>query len=102
MGWTTTGNGIFTINLSSITTASTATTITYTFSSGTTPVPEEKPKPKPKEKETFDSLVAGMKFRQPEMLPPKRYGTCMRCSISVDVAAFQGRCSACGGPLANR
>jgi hypothetical protein len=83
-------------------TASTASTYTITFTTGTTAVPEE-PKPKPKsEKETFDELVAGMKFKMPELLPPKRYGTCIRCSISVDVSAFQGRCSACGGPLANR
>jgi len=62
-------------------------------------VPEEKPKPK---KKTFDQLVAGMRFSQPEMLPPKRYGTCMRCSISVDLSAFRGRCSVCGGPLGSR
>jgi len=103
MGWTTTGNGTTTITISSTTiTASTAGTYTLTFSSGT-PVPKKKLKKKPKsQKKLFADLVAGMKFTLPELLPPKCYGTCMRCSISVDLSAFQGRCSVCNGPLANR
>jgi len=98
MGWiTSTGNNTFTISGFTTTTVSTASTFTISFG---TPVPEKKPKPK--KKKTFDQLVAGMVFSQPEVLPMRVYGSCMRCSVSVDMSAFQGRCSACGGPLVHR
>lgn len=93
--WNITTSDAYVITIS---TASTAATSTYTITfSGSSPKEPEKPKPKPVP--TLEECLATMKFSEPEVLPPKRYGTCGRCCVEVDYDAFGGTCSVCGRML---
>jgi hypothetical protein len=51
------------------------------------------------EDEKFTKLIKDLKLETPVALPPAVYGTCHRCSVSLDMRANQGRCTVCGGPL---
>jgi len=92
---TTTTNDLMIRYFTNSSTAGTATTITYTFSTPYWKKPEPEPEPKP----TVEEVMKNMKLSLPEPLPPKRYGTCSRCGVHLELEAFGGACSVCGGPL---
>lgn len=75
----------------------TATTSTITFSTASTTTPEKEPVPEPKKKADVLACLAGA--TGPEPMPPRRFGTCVRCVVNMAMDAFGGRCSVCGGPL---
>lgn len=73
-------------------TTTAATSGTFTFAVG------KKREPEPPKKEP-DPLAGLRRASLPVAMRPTVYGTCPRCAVNLDVEAFGGKCSACGGPL---
>jgi len=82
----TTSDPVFTFTIGN--TAATSSTVTYVL---------EEHKPEPKKQPTYQEVIASLK--QPDSLPPIRYGYCRSCNVTVAMDAFEGCCSVCGRTL---
>lgn len=58
--------------------------------------PEATPKSEPS---TMEDLVRGIRNQVPEPMPPRRFGFCASCNVSISYEAFAGCCSVCGRTL---